>query len=54
MGQSLAEREGEEGEQNPVNDHVPAMGLTGFDGLEVTLEGAAAEGAQSAELGAAE
>lgn len=54
VGETLAEGDGEQGEENAVHDDVPAMGLTGFDGFLVALEGAAPEGAQASELGAAE
>lgn len=54
VGEALAEGDGEEGEEDAVDDDVPAVGLTGFDGFEITLERAASKGAQAAELGAAQ
>ncbi len=54
MGEALAERKREEGEQDTEDDDVPTGGLADFDGFDVALEGPASEGAEAAELGSAE
>ena len=52
--EALAEREREEGEQDTEHDDMTAGRLSGFDGFQVALQGAAAQRAQPAELEASE
>lgn len=54
MEEALAEGEGEEVEEDAVDDEVHSGGLALIDGGEVALEHAVAEGAEAAELEAAD